>query len=118
MSTCGARPAEPGRINVSLRASQSVAPFHSRYADCGISFSKRSRDLMSPRDDRIAELRARLASLDRERSAAEAELASLDSMPELPAPPLPRTPRSEGSEVDHQSPIINKISLFRRLFLG
>jgi len=36
---------------------------------------------MSQRDDRIAELRARLASLDRERSAAEAELACLDSMP-------------------------------------
>ena len=69
--------------------------------------------------DRVAELLARLESLENERAAIVAEIEALRTKASEDAPPGPAVLSQPSAAVVHgRSPIQAKIALFRRLFRG
>jgi superfamily II DNA or RNA helicase len=74
---------------------------------------------MTPRNARIAELKARIAVLDDERTAIAAEIAALEQapIPEMAPPDIASLERI-GRIVDRHSTIAQKVALFRELFRG
>ena len=72
-------------------------------------------------DRQIAQLRRRLAELDKERTAVEAALNQLEQKPVSPAS-LPATASHAASKepnaLTNASPAASKIALFRKLFAG
>ena len=68
--------------------------------------------------DRVAELLARLESLEKERAAIVAEIEALRTQATEDAPPAPAVRSQPCAAIHGRSPIQAKIALFRRLFRG